>query len=1290
MPFALAEIPRTAVNATIKRATVSAHKSMEQLDAKAIAELQAVYKQSANDIAARIAQHAGPSGNIALQELRSALAQVNGELARLSELRNTLLSTSVLQAANLGVQPYTQVVNGIYGNLTPDAGMRVANEAVRFVRSFVAEDGLQLSDRIWRIDAQTRDLVTNAIERAVIQGQSAAQAASDFLARAVPVPADIAGKINAANAGAIGKTVKDALLKESGSPMDNAMRLMRTEINRAHGEAYMKGGEAHPDFGGWRYLLSPAHPKPDICDLLSTQNLYGLGAGVYPDRQRTPWPAHPNTLSFVVIVFEDEVTQEDKNGKETPLDALKRLTPEQQRGVLGKGKQEIFKAGALTQGMIRTPLSSVKTRITSLEVAMEKKRVADKAAAAQQAAAKAAAEAALKRAEEKAKQIAAQAQIDAIAAAKKGYPWQALQQLLKTGSFGEQPSQRIEQINLLAESIAAKKQISNALGKYKKAIITGKQPPPHSVAAYDTLTEAEKKVIADAIETAKTAAAKEALAAGQIRFGDFVQVGAQKGSNPGGLYRHKGTGEQWYIKTPASEDFARNEVLANQLYRALGMDVPDVRAISVNGKTGVASKIVDGLKVDRAGLASGRIAGAYDGYAADAWLGNWDVAGMNFDNLLVKEGKAWRIDAGGALRYRAQGGLKGKEWGPVVQELETLRNAQTNPQTAAVFGKITRAQLEASAQRLTALPDDEIRRIVKAFGPVDVKENAALAETLLARRQDILRRVAPDASPLPAPADAVSRISVAEHKLILESRINGYGILSDKGEIEDQQVLVWVEKAVGGKPVTMGSFKVTTEAGQKLLKLAEVPTAVEEIGDNGLYGKFVEAIKGVASMAAKGEVLRDKDIARVKELGKLFTSTVRGLEKNQQVSEFADHYFVWLFKLEDAISPGVGKNTQWSAGGKLLAQFRFTPLRVAPAGESGIQFTKVDGVFYRSQIDKGYAARIESQNYTKGYFYEAEIGGAKVRYWPDKPDVPFAFRNQVEIVSAGDSRNAAHSIFETIQKLTVNNARPAALDREELYLRQIAYHRRDGFADFNTAAAAGKTQQERVETMRQFLSTATGQDVTKSPFYNPEGSYQAFGQGRKHLFRPDLQGKEWDKFQREFGLQHHITQNGMIKSLESILDSGGQLAPTIDKLRRGLPIGGMSPDADLDTGGGAYTFTRIQRIATALRSEGLVWKPRLLSRLDAISYNSDMFGRVTGNTVIANRKSGIAEWRASAGAHSNETIFKNGLSIFDDLQHIMVKPEQLQPVLKLFQKHGYNAWPDGRALTDVVKAIGSV
>lgn len=352
----------TPEQAAIRRATLQAQRAVRGLDAAGLAELQRAYTAAATDIRAQIEVAAGPDDTVTIANLRELLDQVEARLQVVARTRDELLGEGLEKAARYGAMAIEGApVTGAAAAITSAAAMQVAETAVRFVQSFVAADGLQLSDRIWRIDRGAREAVTGAIERTVIEGQSAAQAARAFLARGEPVPADIAAKMGAPTGGRIGKAAAAALTGKGGA-MDNALRVFRTEINRAHGEAYMAGGEDKPWFGGWRYLLSPAHPEPDICDLLAAQNLYGLGKGVYPSRAKLPWPAHPNTLSFVEVVFKDEITDDDRAGKETPLQALGRLSPEARRGVLGKTKSEMFDAGELAQGMIRARVRDIARR----------------------------------------------------------------------------------------------------------------------------------------------------------------------------------------------------------------------------------------------------------------------------------------------------------------------------------------------------------------------------------------------------------------------------------------------------------------------------------------------------------------------------------------------------------------------------------------------------------------------------------------------------------------------------------------------------------------------------------------------------------------------------------------------------------------------------------------------------------------------------------------------------------------------------------------------------------------
>lgn len=158
--------------------------------------------------------------------------------------------------------------------------------------------------------------------------------------------------------------------------------------------------------------------------------------------------------------------------------------------------------------------------------------------------------------------------------------------------------------------------------------------------------------------------------------------------------------------------------------------------------------------------------------------------------------------------------------------------------------------------------------------------------------------------------------------------------------------------------------------------------------------------------------------------------------------------------------------------------------------------------------------------------------------------------------------------------------------------------------------------------------------------------------------------------------------------MELVLNCGGQMAPTTDKLRRGIRMGGMSPDADLGTGGASYFFTRIKEADEAASDAGFIWRANVVARLDAISYAGDTFGKVDDGEsgVQGRRKTGVKEWRACANRGSNETIFKNGLSLFDDLDGIVcASAAKKAAIVQIFRKHGYDRWPDGRSLDDVIR-----
>jgi hypothetical protein len=236
------------------------------------------------------------------------------------------------------------------------------------------------------------------------------------------------------------------------------------------------------------------------------------------------------------------------------------------------------------------------------------------------------------------------------------------------------------------------------------------------------------------------------------------KVGEQKGSNLGGLYEDA-DGVKWYIKTPKTVEHARNEVLAARLYKAAGVEnVPEVQLARLNGKAAVASRYQEGLVPKKDILQVIHKAGAVnrstvmDGFTADAWLANWDVVGLQYDNLLIKKGVGgfYRIDTGGALRFRAMGGAKGSAFGPKVVELDTMLAPAKNAQSASTFRTLTYEEFKKGMSGVVNVTQKQIDDLLALYGPTDPIELNALRNTLIARQESIKAQSAALRSKLPS------------------------------------------------------------------------------------------------------------------------------------------------------------------------------------------------------------------------------------------------------------------------------------------------------------------------------------------------------------------------------------------------------------------------------------------------------------------------------------------------------------------------------------------------------------
>ena len=222
----------------------------------------------------------------------------------------------------------------------------------------------------------------------------------------------------------------------------------------------------------------------------------------------------------------------------------------------------------------------------------------------------------------------------------------------------------------------------------------------------------------------------------------WKKVGPQLGSNEGGFYEDA-EGNRFYVKKPKSDLHAQNEVLASAFYKLLGVDAADIGIGSGDdGAKMTFSPDIIGSKQDLQEQLNNPeyLAKLQEGFAVDAWLGNWDVAGLAFDNVMSDgSGNPVRVDPGGALLFRAMGKPKGSLFGNDVNELDTLRDPSMNPQSAAVFGSMTDEQQKESARKLLNISNDDIDSMVDGI-VTDTEAAQEIKDKLKARRQFILDR----------------------------------------------------------------------------------------------------------------------------------------------------------------------------------------------------------------------------------------------------------------------------------------------------------------------------------------------------------------------------------------------------------------------------------------------------------------------------------------------------------------------------------------------------------------------
>lgn len=158
-------------------------------------------------------------------------------------------------------------------------------------------------------------------------------------------------------------------------------------------------------------------------------------------------------------------------------------------------------------------------------------------------------------------------------------------------------------------------------------------------------------------------------------FEEYEKVSGRLGSNEGGIFHHKTSGERAYIKFPANPEQAKVEVATDKIYQHLGIKTLGAELHQADDRLGVRTKWRDDVKTlgnPHQKFSEDHARQLATMLHAGVVTNNRDVVGLEFDNIL-HDGKDYiSADQGGSMHFRAMGGSK--EFGHEIPEVESFKN----------------------------------------------------------------------------------------------------------------------------------------------------------------------------------------------------------------------------------------------------------------------------------------------------------------------------------------------------------------------------------------------------------------------------------------------------------------------------------------------------------------------------------------------------------------------------------------------------------------------------------------
>lgn len=229
------------------------------------------------EIADLLADYAGKDGKIKRTRLNRLLRDLDQIEKLIREHGTTALDEIIRESSAYATTNINADIKKAIGIKAVASAQfeRINKDVFEYVIHRFGDDGLILSDRVWRLSGDIRDEISKTLRADIIRGESI----STMIANIRKVQENETWKIR---------------------------RLVVTEGNTAYRTATSYNAERSDVVKGVKLHRGKANVATHQCTILSKENRYGLGVGVFKPTDSEIYNPHPNCTSFLTYELDDK------------------------------------------------------------------------------------------------------------------------------------------------------------------------------------------------------------------------------------------------------------------------------------------------------------------------------------------------------------------------------------------------------------------------------------------------------------------------------------------------------------------------------------------------------------------------------------------------------------------------------------------------------------------------------------------------------------------------------------------------------------------------------------------------------------------------------------------------------------------------------------------------------------------------------------------------------------------------------------------------------------------------